>query len=402
MSLLVRLIFCLFVARQIMPIVSVITPPVVLIFMWAILGVSLLRYSILKTHVNRNLYIMLLIIILLINIIPFSADINLFGMRVYEHINIAILPSLTILYIINYRDIKLCRSLCFCLYISLLITTITTIYGNMLFPNASRMMATGMADNPALLNQYYRYNIGGFDFIYSIALLIPIMIYVIKNYRKYRYQLFLLLFTSLYSILISEYTTALLISLIGLSCFFMSSTITKKCLKSYFVVVVIIIALFYTIIPTILNYIADMVGSEEIAIRLHDISDTIMGNEVDDNSDISSRQNLYMDSITGFIENPIWGIQTIRGGHSFTLGVICYWGIFGGLMFFYMLNNISKLFLKPFMKTSIYGHMCIFYALYIIVLTLNPRTYFIVPMFCVPIVAFYFSYKNLVSNSIRI
>lgn len=373
-----------------MPIVSVVTPTSVLIVIWGIMIISLLKYSLIRKTINAKRYIMLFLLITLLNIIPFSTDFNLFGMRVYEHINMALLPSLTILYIINNKDIKLCKSLCFCLYVSFLVTTITTITGNMLFPHASRMMATGMADNPDLLNQYYRYNIGGFDFIYSVALLIPIMVYIIKNYRKYRYPLLLLVFTSVYSIYISEYTTALLISLLGLSCLLMSSTITKYHLKLYFIAIAIFALFFYTVIPVILNAIADMLGSDEISVRLHDISDMILGKDIGTDSDIATRQNIYMNSFMGFLENPIVGIQEDRGGHSFVLGVMCYWGFFGLFMLFYMLRNMRNLFFKPFANTPIYGHICIFYILYLIVLTLNPRVYLIVPMFCIPIVAYYF------------
>lgn len=285
---------------------------------------------------------------------------------------------------------KLCKSLCYCLYIAFLITTISTITGNMLFPHASRMMATGMADNPDLLNQYYRYNIGGFDFIYSVALLIPIMVYIIKNYRMYRFPLLLLVFTSVYSIYISEYTTALLISLLGMSCFFMSSSITKHHLKLYFIAIAIFALFFYTVIPVMLNAIADMLGSDDISVRLHDISDMILGKDLDTDSDIATRQNIYMAAFMGFLENPIVGIQENRGGHSFVLGVMCYWGLFGLFMFFYMFRNMRSLFFKCFANTPIYGHICIFYVLYLIVLALNPRVYLIVPMFCIPIVAYYF------------
>lgn len=402
MSLLVRMLFCLFIARQIMPIVSVVTPTSILIVMWVIIAICLLKYRLIKKYINRKRYLVLFIFIMLLNIIPISTDFKLFGMRVYEHINMAVLPSLMILYIINNKDIRLCKSLCVCLYLSFLITTITTITGNMMFPHASRMMATGMADNPDLLNQFYRYNIGGFDFIYSVALLIPIMVYIIKNDRTYRYPLLLLVFTSVYSVYMSEYTTALLISLLGLSCFLMSSIITKRNLRVYFILIAVFALFFYTIIPVILNAVADTLGSDDIAVRLHDISDMIMGKDLEANSDIATRQNLFMDSFMGFLENPVVGVQENRGGHSFVLGIMCYWGLFGLFMLFYLFKNMSNLFFSPFANTSIYGHICVFYALYLIVITLNPRVYLIVPMFCIPIIAYYLSSKSVAKDTIKV
>lgn len=385
-----------------MPVVSVVTPTSILIAMWAIMALCLLKYRLIKKAINRKRYFILFLVITMLNIIPFSADFKLFGMRVYEHINMAILPSLTVLYIINNKDFKLCKCLCVCLYLSFLITTITTITGNMIFPHASRMMATGMADNPDLLYQYYRYNIGGFDFVYSVALLIPIMVYVIKNNREYRYQLLLLVITSVYSIYVSEYTTALLISLLGLSCFFMSSVITRRHLKLYFIVIAVFALFFYTVVPVILNAVADMLGSDDIAVRLHDISDMILGKELDNDSDIATRQNIYMDSFMGFLENPIVGIQEDRGGHSFVLGVLCYWGILGFFMLNSLLMNFKKIFFKPFTNAPIYGHICAFYALYLIAITLNPRVYLIVPMFCIPLVAYYLESKRLSIDKIKV
>ena len=385
-----------------MPIVSVVTPTSILILMWVIMASSLFKYGLIRKKTNRNRYFLLFLFITFLNIIPSTTDFMLFGMRFYELINMAILPSLIILYIINNNDIKLCKFLCVCLYLSFLITTITTIIGNIVFPHASRMMATGMADNPDLLNQFYRYNIGGFDFVYSVALLIPIMVYIIKNYRQYRYPLLLLVFTSVYSIYISEYTTALLVSLLGLSCFFMASIITKHNLKVYFLAISVFIIFFYTVVPVILNAVADMLGSDDIAVRLHDISDMILGKELDTDSDIATRQNLYMISFMGFLENPIIGIHEYRGGHSFVLCIMCYWGMFGVFMLVYLFKCMSKLFFKPFANTSIYGHICIFYALYIIVIILNPRVYLIIPMFCVPLAGYYFATKNQVNETIRV
>ena len=382
----------LFIIRAIMPIMTLIVPSFLLLplCLFILYYISLHGIKISIIHKRELRYLFLLIAILII-----IASSNNFGdiiMRIYEQINCAFVPSLLVLYIISSNDrLQLSKSLFYCLYFVLLITTITTAVGNIIYPFASREMATGMGDNVALLRQYYRYNIGGFDFIYTISLMVPIMVYVAKNHHKYRVYALLLLVSSISAIYLSSYTTALLISLAGLMCVFLPAVMTRHSVKKYLISILLVTYLCYESLPIILQTLSGFVDNEEIAIRLKDISDMISGIQLDESSDIATRQNLYEDSLSGFLENPILGIQVMRGGHSFILCIMCYYGLIGIIMLYLMLRYIYNVFFKPFIRCNMYGHIYIVYVLYILVLILNPRTYLFLPMFCIPLFSYYFS-----------
>ena len=66
--------------------------------------------------------------------------------------------------------------------ILVLITSITTILGLDVYPDASRKLAS--RGNKLLVDIWYQMNIGGFDFIYSLVLLLPITYWMIQRSDK--------------------------------------------------------------------------------------------------------------------------------------------------------------------------------------------------------------------------
>ena len=93
-----------------------------------------------------------------------------------------------------------------------LVTSITTVIGLLQFPFASRELATGR-NNIYPLKVYYSRNIGGYGFIYGIVLMLPILIgdFRFNVIRKELRILCLVLFY--FSIILSKYTIALILSI---------------------------------------------------------------------------------------------------------------------------------------------------------------------------------------------
>ena len=126
-----------------------------------------------------------------------------------------ILP-LAVLYLYSTHNLKMAKII-LCSYLVInFITCLTTYYGCLLFPGASRDLTVGDAIYNPYYYMYQGLNIGGFSFVYSMVLLSVLCIYTIKNFYQLIKGKLLLLLSSIYLIAIglvvvgTEFTMALL------------------------------------------------------------------------------------------------------------------------------------------------------------------------------------------------
>ena len=344
---LLRILIAIYIARLIMPVLTVMIPSFISVFMAVIILVFLMRGRGMNKMVGELL--LLYFWSFLLYLVPKLTTWGFSLLPVYEFMNILFVPSIITCYLLSDKDEKTTMFLKNIALIAIFVTCITTIAGNNLLPGASRMMATGMADNPELLQSYYRYNIGGFDFVYTIVLLVPYMVYCIKTGKGIA-RLFYIVFlvAILYTVVMASYTTALLCSIIGMMTFFIPGNLSIRKVVQYMTVFVLLALLFKEILPLFFNWLAESIGEGEIATRLYDLSAAISGENLAEDSDISSRQELYTTEWHNFLSSPIWGTFKLFGGHSFLLGILSYYGIIGALMSFAFLKQLYGKFFEIF------------------------------------------------------
>ena len=139
--------------------------------------------------------------------------------HIYYIINLATLAAL-FCSIVDSKDYRLAKHLVWLLIISFVINAITTYFGNLRFPNASRLLASASFAGENYIT-FQKYNIGGFDVIYSLALATPltaISFKLLPKMRKVFPVLIMILFIS--AIISSQYTTALICALASVLLFF--------------------------------------------------------------------------------------------------------------------------------------------------------------------------------------
>lgn len=278
----------------------------------------------------------------------------------------------------------------------ILITMVTTIIGLQIFPGASRDLGNGefVAKSP-LYPVYLSLNIGGFDFVYTIVLLIPIVCYLLRYSSEFKKATTLKLIAALllvfcmYCILKMEYTTALLFSVLASTSLF--ATI-KTNIRKYLIFVFAIGVFFYLskgILAQGLEYMSTMVESDEIAVRLSDMANSILGQATSEVSDVDARQDVYATSLNAIESNPLgaWFTSSkIGGGHSFILDYIAKYGPIGLILIICMLRIVYKEFLKPYSGKEIYPFLVLEYFLFIATAVMNPHLYldymaFVIPLF---------------------
>lgn len=302
-------------------------------------------------------------------------------------------------YIVSTSNKKLAIN---CLIVTIVvygITSISTIIGCTLYPSASRLITDTFQDES---ERYFlkSLNIGDFQFVYTIALAIPTLIYIIKkgSYIKALYVCFLALF--IYTIYSSEFTTALMFSAFSLILFLLPQNFSPKRLFSLFLILTIILLNSQTLIISALNWFSEIIGSDTIGSRLADMSVAMTGQSVDAESDYSLRMEVWNLSWQAFVQNPLFGSGIkAGGGHSLILDAIGHFGFVGIFSLVIVFRKIYILYVVPFKNTDAYLYCLFTYFINIAFCLFNTLIMFFVFTFIVELVGFVFTKENrLLSN----
>lgn len=242
-----------------------------------------------------------------------------------------------------------------------IVTALTTIYNLRINMNASRKLASSSTPIEERLYLESR-NIGSFDFIYGILILLPMLIFIIKSMKMQKKTMFLnimIILLIIICIALANFTIAYFFLGISLLLIFIPA---KRDLKVTGIIIAAVSVVCLPIIINVLIYILSIVVNYIPSImtrnKINKIISLLSGNiEI---TDLSQRVSLLMNSISSFISSPLIGIGAyynsydIVGGHSQFIDDFARYGIFGAtplIMFFrkfrrYILKNISDISLK--------------------------------------------------------
>ena len=312
------------------------------------------------------------------------------AVEIYWLLQLMIHPLLA-LYLIRKKDKKAVRRMVIIIGISFLITAITTYFGCLTYPGASRDLAAMLSTkDSALYALYMSLNIGSFSFIYAMVLLTPLLIYAIKDKLIKQWIGIVVLIIVVMTIIYSDYATALLCILISIIVLF----VFPKQLKSkHFIVMVVVTAVFMYasawLLAPFLDVLGDLIGGELTSARLQELSSFSANEQSYMEGDMEARSNLYMKSIYSFLSSPVWGSSSAAvGGHSFVFDNMAKFGLIGIVGVIIMFWAIFKYFYAPFKQQRWYGHILFSFFMVILLAFLNPKDNlsiltFYIPLFCV-------------------
>ena len=388
-----RLIFILmvlFVFDQLLPIYR--------ILVWSrliqLFTVTLLFLLIVKIINKRMLILIPITLMYALNLIYVGFfDASNFILYIYG-ILISFIP---VLFFLNYRNnYRLKSKIMLIVNFTLITTIITTIIGLSIYPEASRVLATFPEKNDPTYVRYTSLNIGGFAFIYSLLPLIPL--YFFLNSSKKKVINVLILFGIYIVTFMSQYTTAIVISMFVLLVILLTRVKTTKkvviCIFTVSVLLFMIIQYLNTFIYTFISSIDSPIIQE----RLFVLYDIIIGN----NYNQIGRLNLWMQSITVFINHPILGgwtanIQTYSE-HSFILDYLGKFGILGLSILIFYYTSIYVYFYKC-KENKKQGYIFLSFFATILIGILNPVNSLLIMGFLVPTLIG-IGEKNVYENSL--
>ncbi len=198
----------------------------------------------------------------------------------------------------------------------------------------------------ASLYSYMRRGVGGYALVYTQVILFPLLVkwtIVSKKLNQSFLVIGIIYFIS-YALLIHKagYTIAIAASLSGAAVLFFYK---KKSIIPALAIAMALMLLFILIIgyvTPVRQFLLDLFNGTTVANKINDIYNTI--HETGTADSISLRREKYMASLDRIINYPFFGSlwNANPGGHSAILDAFAKYGIFGGIMYVYMITFASK------------------------------------------------------------
>ena len=389
----ITLLIFVVLAYSIMPIVSRLFSAYLTTYAYlAVVLVTVLAVLLIgKQDFLINLFPIIIPLIILNVLIYFSTNPSII-MWVYSLL-LNILAIVIGIYVIQSYDTKLLKILTYFILVIHGITALTTIIGLNNNPDAARYLATVADSNEADAVKYGFMNIGGFEFVYSVALIYPAIIYGFK--RKKIHVSIVIIYAVIDFILVinTGYTIALLLFIASTVFVFFRNNLTVKNVVIIFVITLLVSLLVFPLFSYLLNALADVIGNETIAERLRDLAGGREGLEASEDN----RLALYMMSLTSFITHPLFGgmFNSVSiGGHSEILDKIAQYGIFGLIAIVLIYSAIYKKFFKVYKNESGYGYVFWIFMQAVILSVLNPGMWIYQLALMIPVILAYINQKE--------
>ncbi len=303
-------------------------------------------------------------------------------------------------FILKIEDYKIVRVFTFLLFLFLLITAITTIIGLQNDPEAARYLATVAEADDEKNVKYNLMNIGGYEFVYTFALIYPAVIYGFKRKKINIIVLIAYIILDIVLIINTGYTIALLLFIMSTVFVFLRRDISVKAIIAIIIISILVMIVFFPLVARGLEALADVIDNETIATRLKDLAGGKEGLEASEDN----RLERYMMSFNSFLSHPIFGGMfnpVSLGGHSFILDRIAQYGMFGVFALIFIYRAIYIKFYRPYKNKKGYGFVFWTFLQSIILSFVNTGMRISVLALFVPIIFTYVDKKgNKYENSL--
>lgn len=260
------------------------------------------------------------------------------------------------------------------------ITSITTIQGLKIYPKAARELAAVdlFADQVAI---YQKANIGNYQFIYSLVLFIPVILWLIKHSGGIlRIINIAELIVYILCIFESQYTIALIMVAISLPLFF-ATTSKKRMIAVGVILIIFFLFNGLSILGDAFAFFSEQIKHEYVADRFLQVSQLLKGQTVD--TETSTQRLMHYESVLStFSQHPLFGAnlfmfdESVISGHSTILDICAGGGLVAISMVIWIVRQLYVLILgrgrKPFVIYTIW-------ILAVGIAILNPLT-FILPI----------------------
>ena len=308
------ILFSLILAYSIMPIISrVISDYLTTYFYLLIVLFTFFTILFCKGKFSFNKYSQILLPFILFQALTLITNTGSIAMWVYQ-VLLFLLP-IVLAYYLLYENPQYIPLLCNVMFIIFIVTIITTISGLTIYPSASRILASTDSSQDVAAVIFNWKNIGGYDFVYTLVLLYPLVILAFKQ-KKLPVVLTAIIVAAIFTvILMAQYTTALLLFIVSSFLFLFKRELTVKNTVIFSICGILCVLIFNSVFSDLLIWLADQLNSFTFKERLISLAGGTEGLE----SSEGGRIYLWRNSLNTFLSSPIFGIVFKKeyriGGH---------------------------------------------------------------------------------------
>ena len=241
------------------------------------------------------------------------------------------------------------------LIILMTVTSVTTIIGLNQHPTAARELASG--DALFDVEKYYRANIGGYDFIYALVIVAPVMLWMIRRTKGFmRLVNIFALVAAITCVIKSQYTIALITLALSIA---IALIRTNKTIGFFLTVGVLLFLLTGGLnqLGEFFRWLSTKVEYDYVADRLLQVAQFLQGQVV--STDTSSRRiDYYIHAFDLLKKRPIFGWNLISfskanvSGHTLILDLLSGGGILGLSLYVLPIRSLYKKALHNIQKPA--------------------------------------------------
>ena len=280
----------------------------------------------------------------------------------------------------------------------LVLTMVTTYIGNLEFPGASRALAHYDADTSGLLSLYTSMNIGGFAFVYTITLILPLLSYWMKTGKMALMLGSAGFVVAIMCIIGSQYSIALMMSIISVSMCFFPRQIRVSHIFS-FASLFLVLLLTGPLIGDFFLYLSNNIEGQTMSSRMEEVYQIFSGGGMDSTSDTSTRVGLIAMSWNTFFDHFLIGSSVGAGGHSYLVDTLAHFGIIGMVAIVVSFRYMFKQYVTPLKRTDLYYYALACYLINIVQCYVNTYNGFVLFTLILPlfVVAFQDKLKQTIN-----
>lgn len=271
------------------------------------------------------------------------------------------------------------------IFILFSITALTTLIGLSTDPMAARNLATGLTEEYGLRSYSIR-NIGGYGFIYSLVIMIPLLVGAWRTSCIRKSYVAFALILAVACIFRSQYSTALALTVVALSTIFIGKQFTSLRLCVFLLCEIAALLVLVNLLPIFINILSGL-GAEAsfLAYRLSDSLNTIstdgfLGLDRVQRAEMS--WSIFANNIlTGNLFSPM---MKELGAHSTLLDLLASMGLLAVPFISFFMIAVTGRLIKRFTATEIKPYAVATFVLFCILGIINT----VLSSFTIPVVLF--------------
>ncbi len=249
-------------------------------------------------------------------------------------------------------------------FILCIVFNITTLIGIAEEPNIMRILAKNTENGPS----YASRGVGGYGYMYTILLIIPLGIKFLfdKNNNIFNKLIACAFIITSYILSFKSQYFLVILLVILLTILFFIFRIKNRGAKISILILMLLLFLFVLFNAEFIlkEIMSGMDSTGAIYRKLRDIYNMIHGTSIED-TEFAVRFERYSRTINVIFESPLWGkfSKSFSGNHSVLLDILAQYGIPIGLLICYLI------LIRPFIKVNLGGiENVLFITLFLITL----------------------------------